>query len=268
MSDPETIARYRRELRADPASLRFVPLAEALRRVGRLVEAEDVLADGLILHPGLNSGRLVLARVYADSDSRAAALSILDELYPRDSGNVALVSLYLELLVDAGRMDDARVLLDRAEIIGVPAEVRQSVMARIEASLWAEREADAAVVTPIGPPTGSREALREPITLPDTNLKALVDPFAIEVVAERLERAGRFDAALRIWEELAMVRPLTPEFNHRVVQLRLRREPSLITLDPGLLRPESRPVPDAVGRGRLLQLGLRLRARAQADRCR
>ena len=88
MTLAQTIAQCKRELRQDPASLRFVQLAEALRKLGRFREAEEALADGLLSHPGLNSARLVLARVYADTNRRAEALTILDELYPKDSGNV------------------------------------------------------------------------------------------------------------------------------------------------------------------------------------
>lgn len=258
MSLSATIARYKRELRADPASMRFVPLAEALRKAGRVSEAEHVLADGLLSHPGLNSGRLILARVYADTDRKAEALAVLDELYPRDAGNVALVGLYLEMLVEAGRADEARVLLDRAELVGVPAEVRRRVRDRLEVELWAEREADAPVITPAGRRLDARDALGEPVTLPDTNLSALLDRFAVPVVADRLERAGRTDAALRIWEELALTQGAGPEVDRRIAHLRLAVEHSSVPLDPAAIQPLRRDAPSRKGRAALVRFRERL----------
>lgn len=247
MNDLETIAHCRRELRADARSLRFVPLAEALRRVGRTTEAEGVLADGLLLHPDLNSARLVLARVYTDTGRRAEALSILDDLYPRDTGNVSLVSLYLELLVDAGRSDEARVLLDRAELVGVPAPVRQRVREQLEADLWAATEAMAPVVTPVAAePSALRRALSEPVTLPDTSLAEFGDRFAIPAVAMRLERAGRLQAALRIWEEMSLLRPANAEIDRRINAIRFASQPSAAPLDDMNVMP-TRPAPGPAG---------------------
>ena len=262
MSLSATIARYKRELRADPNSMRFVPLAEALRKAGRVGEAENVLADGLLTHPGLNSARLVLARVYADTERKAEALAVLDELYPRDAGNVSLVGLYLEMLVEAGRADEARVLLDRAELVGVPLEVRQRVRDRLEVELWAEREADAAVITPAGRRLDARDALGEPVTLPDTNLSAILDRFAVPAVADRLERAGRLDAALRIWEELSLSKGGGPEVDRRIAHLRLTVQHSSVPLDPTAIQPLRRPAPGPKGRAALL----RLRERLQRER--
>jgi tetratricopeptide (TPR) repeat protein len=206
VNDLEIIAHCRKELRADPGSLRFVQLADALRRVGRVREAEEVLADGLLLHGRLGSARLVLARVYADTDRQADALAILDELYPRDAENVALVSLYLELLVWASRPEEAAELLNRAELVGVPEDVRVRAREFLEADLWATRAEAAAEVSAL--PAGDlRKELGDPVTLPDTSVMTFVDPFATPVVARRLERAGRREAALRIWEEVALVRP-------------------------------------------------------------
>ena len=262
MTLAQTIAQCKRELRQDPASLRFVPLAEALRKLGRFREAEEALADGLLSHPGLNSARLVLARVYADTNRRAEALTILDELYPKDSGNVALVSLYLEMLVESGRSDEARLLLERAEIIGVPGPTRERVRRRIEADLWAEQQAQAAVVTPLSAAEEFRMGFGELVSLPATSLTDLGDLFAVPAVAERLERSGRHQAALRVWEELSLTRPDHPGLSRRISALRLGAEGAGVTVQPDALTPLSRPRPSDAG-----VAALRRFARAAAAAC-
>jgi len=73
-------------LAKDPSSLRYVDLAEALRRRGQLQEAMQVALHGLGRHPGHADGYDCLARIHADraelSEARAAwerVLAILPE---------------------------------------------------------------------------------------------------------------------------------------------------------------------------------------------
>ena len=141
--DPE-IERHRREFRADPASLRFVQYAEALRRAGRVVEAEHVVSRGLAFHPGLKSAELLHARILATTGRRPEALGLLDDLYPRDVGNLALVTLYLDLLVEAGRGSEATSVLSAAEQIGLPDERIESYRQRIEEGAGAAPDAEPA----------------------------------------------------------------------------------------------------------------------------
>lgn len=237
MSQSATIARLRREVDADPRSMRFVPLAEALRRGGYLGEAEAVLERGLGFHPGLNSARLVQARLYADTGRRETALAVLDELYPRDSGNVALVVLYLELLAGARRTDEARVLLDRAELIGVPAHIRDEFAERLDEALWTDERPGLADETwpPPTIPDASLATAESPKL--DVRWDARRDPFATAVVARRLERGGRLEAALRIWQDLAAESPDRSDIATVVYDLQFRIDSGAETLQGGLLQP-------------------------------
>lgn len=251
MNDLETIAHCRRELRADPQSLRFVQLADALRRVGRVREAEAVLADGILIHGRLNSARLVLARLFAGTERHAEALAILDDLYPKDSGNVALVGLYLELLVWASRSEEAAELLRRAEIVGVPEEVRHRAQEFLEADRWAAKEE--AVKDGAAARRDVRAELGDPVTLPDTSVMTFVDPFAVPAVARRLEKSGRLEAALRIWEEVALVRPDQAESDAHLDALRGGAVPNLAGGLPPRAAAAVSPPPTPLAERRLLR---------------
>ncbi len=243
MSQSAAISRLRREVDADPRSLRFVPLAEALRREGYLGEAEAVLERGLGFHPGLNSGRLVQARLFADTGRREAALAVLDELYPRDSGNVALVVLYLDLLTWARRTDEARVLLDRAELVGVPEHVRREYADRLDEALWTDERPGLADET-WPPPTHADPSLAPPVEEPSPSpWEGRSDPFATAVVARRLERGGRLEAALRIWKDLAAESPDRSDLAMVVYDLQFRIDSGAETLQGGLLQPVGHAAP-------------------------
>lgn len=250
MPQSSDIARLRRELTEEPRSLRFVQLGEALRREGYLGEAEAVLDRGLVLHPGLNSARLVQALLWADTGRGDSALAVLDELYPRDSGNVRLVSLYLRLLVDARRHDEARILLERADMVGVPEAVRVEIAARLDEALWDQPVGFADDTWPPDPaphplPDDPSALARVAMPAPTASLTvpppvvpsqpAEVDPFATTAVALRLERAGRLTAALGIWEGLAGAWPDRVDIAAKVTDLRFRIDSGAETLQGELM---------------------------------
>jgi predicted Zn-dependent protease len=58
----EQLLFYEARLRANPGSLDFIPLAEALLQLGRPQEAVDVCRRGLFAHPDATPARLLLAR--------------------------------------------------------------------------------------------------------------------------------------------------------------------------------------------------------------
>jgi len=66
VADSPRIEDLRRRIREDPASLAFAPLAEELRRVGRVQEAVRVCRAGLAVHPEYLSARATLGRALFD----------------------------------------------------------------------------------------------------------------------------------------------------------------------------------------------------------
>ena len=197
MTDPEAeIARLRRLLRADPGSLQFVPLADALRRAGRLEEARDVLDAGRERHPTLKGAAVLAARVYVALGEAEPALRILDELAPQDPTNLELGLLHLELLDEVDRVEDARGVLARlGEVAPDDARLRP----------WRVRLLDDGGPGGAGEPAALEAGAR--------------DPFVTPALAERLQAAGRRAAALRVWRQLAQEDPGDETFAARVTAL-------------------------------------------------
>ena len=73
---PDEIRRLSRELARDPASLAFIPLADALRRAGDLDLARRIAMRGLERHPYHGEAHDILARIHAD---RGELVSAADE---------------------------------------------------------------------------------------------------------------------------------------------------------------------------------------------
>jgi tetratricopeptide (TPR) repeat protein len=135
------IARLRRELELDPRSLRFVQLADLLRKDGRPEEALAVLEKGLSRHPQHRTALLVRARSLADLGDTAQALVILSELHPKDRGNLSVCELFVELLLAEDRLEEARQVVEDADLLGAGSAWRARMDALIdEAQLPQELE--------------------------------------------------------------------------------------------------------------------------------
>ena len=85
---------------SDPDSRAFVPLAEELRRLGRLEEALTLLEAELDKHPHFSSGMVVLGRTLMDAGSWERARQVLLQVREMDTDNPLILNLLLE---DAGR---------------------------------------------------------------------------------------------------------------------------------------------------------------------
>lgn len=169
----DEVSRLRRKLREDPRSTAFVALADALRRADRPAEALGVLRNGFRHHPEHAPGRVVLAKVHVDLGHFDLALGVLDEVVHADPGNTTALALMARLQLDAGRQRDARVLVERLEMLGSP-----------QAPELRARLAD----------TRTLDLARH-------------DAFDSPVLAERWARRGDYARARRTWERLRAENP-------------------------------------------------------------
>lgn len=87
-----------------PESLLFLPLAEALRKAGRLREAERALGRGLSGHPGHHSARVALGRVLIELRRPAEARPELERVLRAIPDNLLAARLLAE--VDSHRDQD------------------------------------------------------------------------------------------------------------------------------------------------------------------
>ncbi|MBA2565226.1 MAG: tetratricopeptide repeat protein, partial [Gemmatimonadetes bacterium] len=96
------IANLTGKLSRNPTSRLFAPLAEALRRAGRVSEAIDVASRGLGHHPDYLAGKLVLARAHYDSGELARAAPAFEEVVQVDPHNVVALRALGEVALERG----------------------------------------------------------------------------------------------------------------------------------------------------------------------
>lgn len=96
------IDELRSRLKADPKSRLFYPLAEELRKVGRADEAEQILRDGLAVHPSYVSAWVSLGRVLKERGKLQEAVDVLTRASGFDAGNVVVARLLGESYLGLG----------------------------------------------------------------------------------------------------------------------------------------------------------------------
>lgn len=96
------IDELRARVKADPKSRLFYPLAEELRKIGQLDEAEDVLVAGLAGNPTYLSAWVSLGRVLKDLGKTQGAVEALNKALSLDRENVVAARLLAHMYLDAG----------------------------------------------------------------------------------------------------------------------------------------------------------------------
>lgn len=94
-------------LKTDPKSRLFFPLAEELRRHGKLTEAEQVLRNGLHVHTSYLSAWVSLGRVLREQGKNAEAVEALTTAMQVDPGNVVAARLLADAYLDLGEKIEA-----------------------------------------------------------------------------------------------------------------------------------------------------------------
>lgn len=110
MAQPATnpkIEELRFRLKTDPKSRLFYPLAEELRKVAHLSEAEQVLRAGLGNHPSYLSAWVSLGRVLRDQQKNSEAIEALNKALQLDPGNVVAARLLADAYLALGEKVEA-----------------------------------------------------------------------------------------------------------------------------------------------------------------
>ena len=94
-------------LKTDPKSRLFFPLAEELRKHGKLAEAEQVLRTGLNVHTTYLSAWVSLGRVLREQRKNAEAVEALTMAMQVDPGNVVAARLLADTYAELGEKVEA-----------------------------------------------------------------------------------------------------------------------------------------------------------------
>src|ERR1700686_2950957 len=153
-------------IKTDPRSRLFFPLAEELRRNGRLPEAEQVLRTGLGVHASYLSAWVSLGRVLREQHKNAEAVDALNTALQVDPGNVVAARLLADTYLDLGEKVEA---IKKYKLVHALMPSDEELEAKIE---QIERELQDAAPEPFAP---SEAVPKSPFAEPESELEPLAD---------------------------------------------------------------------------------------------
>src|SRR5947209_6000589 len=133
-------------IKTDPKSRLFFPLAEELRKNGKLAEAEQVLRTGLAVHSTYLSAWVSLGRVLREQQKNAQAVDALTKALQVDPGNVVAARLLADAYLDLGEKVEA---IKKYKLVHALMPSDEELEARID---QLERDLSPAPPAPVAPP--------------------------------------------------------------------------------------------------------------------
>lgn len=182
MQDTTRIQELRRRVQQNPASLAFAPLAEELRRAGRLDEAIRTCRAGLQHHPEYVSARATLGRALVDRGEYDAAIEQLGAVLRRAPDNLAALRGMAEALLGRGDRDGALEQFRRALVFAPDDLELMSAVASLQPADEQPAPHEAR------PDDEARPPGEDPASAALVRLEALLDA----VLADRHRRAAGF----------------------------------------------------------------------------
>jgi len=190
--DPSEMSRYLEILEREPSSLVFAALAEAYRKRNLLTRAIEVCRRGLRTHPNFLSGRVALARAYADAGKSDLAQRELEKVVASAPDNLAAQRLLAEIHRRDGRLDQLEKTLHRILSLDTgDAKARQGLA-------WVD----------------AQRRQRTDVPLPPAR-KGIVTRTLAEIYASQ----GCSERAIEIYRELSRLQPENASFHERLADL-------------------------------------------------
>lgn len=155
-------------IKTDPRSRLFFPLAEELRKNGRLPEAEQVLRTGLGVHATYLSAWVSLGRVLREQHKNAEAADALNMALQVDPGNVVAARLLADAYFDLGEKVEA---IKKYKLVHALMPSDEELKAKID---QIDRELQAAAPEPFAPADEAPEVPEPPFA--ETELHAAPEP--------------------------------------------------------------------------------------------
>lgn len=113
LSKNATLTSMLKEYQDDPRSRIFAKLADEYRKQGLIVQAIEIIEEGLEHHPGFSTALLVLAKCHFDKRRYADCLRILEKLLRENSENFRAERLRADVYMRLGQRSAAIASLTR-----------------------------------------------------------------------------------------------------------------------------------------------------------
>jgi predicted regulator of Ras-like GTPase activity (Roadblock/LC7/MglB family) len=117
MEIDDRIAKCEKILEDNPHSQIFAALADAFRKKGNLIKAQEICSEGLRLHPDYSSARVVMAKIYLAKGNYDLSSQELERAISSSGRTRAIELLEAEILIRRGQKAEACLILQGLEAV-------------------------------------------------------------------------------------------------------------------------------------------------------
>jgi predicted regulator of Ras-like GTPase activity (Roadblock/LC7/MglB family)/Flp pilus assembly protein TadD len=185
------IKELQKKVAQNPASLVFAPLADTLRKAGRLDEAIEVCLAGLEHNPSYMTARVILGRTYTEKGQLDEAINEFKKITVADAGNIMAHSMLGQLYMR--RSQHAEAIEEYQRVLALNPD-DAGTQAALEEALGKAREAP-----------GAAPALPSEKAAPERDPRE--DKLATITVAEIYIKKGALDEAVEVFQEILQADP-------------------------------------------------------------
>jgi tetratricopeptide (TPR) repeat protein len=225
----------------NPEGRYFVPLANDYRKLGNLERAEELLREGIRMHPDYLSARIVLGRCLAERHATAEAIDEFTRVLSVDPQNLIALRTLGELAADEGRSEEAlkwyrellsvdplnedarRALESLSTTPGAPPPDEMQG----ETAWWTD---NAARIEPDPDANDDEVGADDAELAPDDEFGGT--ELVTETIAELYARQGLFDRAANVYRELIRRRGDDPALRRRLEEVERQVANAVIPAEP------------------------------------
>lgn len=246
--DPEFIERYQRLYDQDPKSQIFALLADAYRKVGKVLQAMAIIKEGLKYHPQMASAHLVLGRIYLDSNEVQKSLGPLQEATKLAPENILAHQYLAEAFLKLKRPKEALNAYKLIMLINPTDPLANKAIKKLESLTADEYSADLfATIHPTGrskPSVDLPPQATAPISSPKLTLGTTLERTLS--LADALAARNDIEKAIKVLETGREELGAKPEIINRLKMLASLSEDITISSppppSPELNQPERRDI--------------------------
>jgi len=230
------IKSYQDKLKANPDSIVFVQLADALRKQEALDAALSTCQSGLTRHPNLVSGLLMMGRIHAARQEHQQAIEVFRKVVQREPNNLVAHALLSQTLVALGRYGEA--IAEYQKILALNPD-DSSAQQALQAALRQMRRGGATPAPNISETLGSGPARNR-----DEGSGSGDHEIPAYAAAEEMVRRGLYDEASEVFERILESDPGNDAAKAKLLQISAQRD----KLETSLA-PPSPDISEALGSG-------------------
>jgi tetratricopeptide (TPR) repeat protein len=223
-------ARLQERHEENPSGRLFAPLADVLRKLGRVEEALEICREGLSRHPAYSSAYVILGKVHLELDMPDAAVEAFEKVLELDSENLLALRHLAKIHEATDELDRAEELWSRVATLEPDSEAVEDRLAALRRRRV--KNAEPEELDPVDQDAEAVAAAVEEVAPDVESGVASSAEIATITLAQIYYEQGFLRKAFEVYEQVQARNPKLMGIDEQLAQLRAEIERAQTTPTP------------------------------------